>query len=140
MKLETLRKDWQEAHPGGNVWISLSNGQLLEGGKQTGKFAVTYNADGKIYTYAYKSVYSLAERLNMIPSGDIDYWVESRKAIAALRRGETFDTLGGLMDTMRHLLFQETGKGFSIRYTSNTRDEYDRVIFHIYGMEEVVYA
>jgi hypothetical protein len=60
MKLETLRRDWQNAHPGGNVWISHTNGMLAEEGKQTGKFAVTYNADGKIYTYSYKSVYALA--------------------------------------------------------------------------------
>jgi hypothetical protein len=139
MKLEILRRDWQKAHPGGNVWISYANGSLAEEGKQTGKFAVTYSTGGKVYTYAYKSVYALAERLNMIPANDFDYWVESRNAIAAIRRGEHYLTICGLMDTMRHILGQETGKGFRVLYTTSY-DEYGRQLFDIYGLEEVVYA
>jgi hypothetical protein len=139
MKLETLRRDWQKAHPGGNVWISMSNGQLLDEGKQTGKFAVTYNADGKIYTYQYKSVYALAERLNMIPDGELDYWVESQNAIAAIRRGESYSSTGGLNDTIHYILAQETGKDIWATYTTS-RDEYDRELFTFTGFKEVVFA
>jgi hypothetical protein len=122
------------AHPGGACWI-YDKGQLLESGKQTGIWAVTYSADSKSYQFRASSVYKLAERLNMIPTSDVDYWAESHKAIAAIRIGSSYKSLGALSDTMRHILAGETGKSYKIEYTTEL-DEYDRSVYIFTGISE----
>lgn len=128
MDMSTIKTLWNEKNPGGNIWIMLSNGELLDSGKQTGKFAVTYNSDGKIYTYSYKSVYKLAERLNLIPDNNLDYMTESKKAIQAINNGESFISICGLSDTMRYLLGNNPidKKDVHIESDDYEKDIYDR--------------
>jgi hypothetical protein len=127
MKIETLRRDWQKAHAGGNIWMTDKSMSLYLNGKQTGQFAVSYAQDGKLYTFHAKTVYRLAERLNMIPTGEVDYWKESADAIKAIRAGGSYTSLGGLSDTMRYLLAQEDGKDYRI-VSVESKDEYDRIL------------
>lgn len=129
MKLNTLSQAWQAKNPGGNIWIMDSNGQLSDSGKQTGKFAVTYNQDGKIYTYTYKSVYKLAERLNMIPDSNLDYWQESVKAIESMDNGIEFISICGLSDTIRHIITEKTGQYPSLIHSDAGLDEWDRPLY-----------
>ena len=134
MELSTLRKLWQEKHPEGNIWIVNSSGSLFDSGKQTGKFQVKYSeSDTKPYIYKATSVYKLAERFNLIPQSEIDYWVESQNCINALSEGKSFATLGGIYDTMQAL---DSSKNFSTGLKiKESKDEYDRVIY-TYSMEE----
>jgi hypothetical protein len=134
MELSTLRRLWQEKHPEGNVWILTSNGGLVDSGKQTGKFQITFsNNDSKPYVYKAISVYKLAERLSLIPVPEIDYWVESHNCINALNEGKSFSTICGIYDTIRSL---DNGKSFSNGLKINeSKDEYDRTVY-TYSMEE----
>lgn len=136
MKINVLRSAWQQAHTGGNVWIVLSSGELADDGKQTGKFAVTYAQDGKIYTYQYKSVYKLAERLHMIPQDSTDIRLESEQAIIALQAGRSYTSLGGLSDTIRFYLRERTGKEYTCHVDSSTKDEYDRTLYVYSNLHE----
>jgi len=128
MELKNLRSLWQIKNPSGNIWIIDSNGNLFDEGRQTGKFAVTYKSDGKIYTYSYKSIYKLAERLQMIPDNNLDYWIESRKAIEAMNQGKSFISICGLSDTIRYILGNNDTdkKDVSVEYKAIGLDIYDR--------------
>ena len=138
MKLETLRTLWQQKNPGGQVWYTDTAGNLADYpiGKSK-KLAVTFTASGKVYTYT-TTVHALAERYGLIPDdSNADYWAESRKAISAMERGESYKTTLGLSDTIRHILAEgryeveiEIGEGV---------DEFDRVtyIFKSYTKELV---
>jgi hypothetical protein len=101
---------------------------LRESGIQTGKFSLTYYPGGKCYKFSASSVHALAERLNLIPGGEIDYWVESRKAIQALSKGEKFESLGGLFDTIRFIISEKNGN-FADLKTSESKDKYDRTVY-----------
>lgn len=131
MKLETLRKLWQDKNPGGNVWYAASNGALSDvpAGKSK-KFAVNFKADGKLYTYTAASIYALAERFELIPDSNVDYWAESRAAISAMDAGESYTSLGGLWDTI-HYILEEQHPGMSIKIDGGEsgKDEYDRRVF-----------
>jgi len=128
MELSVLRGLWKNNYPNGNIWIIARNGELFESGKQTGKFGITYNQDGKIYSYTAKSVYKLAERFNLIPDSNIDYFVESKKAIEALLSGNEFESIGGLHDTIRFIVQEKTGKYISFESTQKL-DQYDRIVY-----------
>lgn len=129
--MTVLRKLWQEKHPTGNIWIETSTGLLLDCGKQTGKFKVTYSdSDSKPYVYSASSVYKLAERLNLIPNSEIDYWQESRNCIDALNSGLRFSTIAGIYDTMVSIDPSKSfGRGLKI---AQSVDEFDRVVFTFY--------
>jgi hypothetical protein len=126
MEMSVIKSLWNAKNPGGNIWITDSAGHLFDNGKQTGKFAVTYKADSKIYTYAYKSVYKLAERLNLIPDNNLDYWVEAEKAISAMDNGESFISICGLHDTISHIITEKTGKYCHLIAEDYDKDIYDR--------------
>jgi hypothetical protein len=135
MELKTLRTDWQKVHPTGNVWISCSNGELLDDGKQTGKFAVTFTSDGKIYTYQMKSVYALAERLGMIPTERPDVRTDATNAIKALQSGDTYSSICGLSDEIHHQL----GGNWWVVVGDETKDEYHRTVYHYTALIEKSY-
>jgi hypothetical protein len=126
MEMSTIKSLWQDKNPGGNIWISESNGQLRDSGKQTGKFGVTYSSDGKIYTYSFKSVYKLAERLNLIPDNNLDYMTESKKAIQAMNNGESFISICGLHDTIAYLVGRQDGKTVIVEAEEIENDIYGR--------------
>ena len=138
MKLETLRTLWQQKNPGGQVWYTDTAGNLADYpiGKSK-KLAATFKPEGKVYTYT-ATVRSLAERYGLIPDDSkADYWAESRKAIAAMNHGESYETTLGLSDTIRNILAEgryevelEIGEGV---------DGFDRVtyIFKSYTKELV---
>lgn len=134
MKLETLQNLWNEKNPGGFVMYSNGDGSYSQ--HPTGKskkFAVTYKADGRVYEYSAASVHALAERFELIPNDDrVDYWAESRKAIAAVDAGETFVTTCGLYDTIRSILAEEKYTVI-LDWKNGERDEYDREQFVFSG-------
>ena len=127
MKMSVLRELWQVKNPSGNIWIIDSSGSLFEEGRQTGKFGITYNQDGKIYKYSASSVYSLAERFNLIPQSNIDVWQESREAIKAMLNNQEFSTIAGLSDTIRHICEKEFGCYLNFQI-SESNDQYDRTV------------
>jgi hypothetical protein len=127
MEMSVLRELWKAKNPDGNIWIS-DGLKLLESGKQTGKFAVKYNQDGKIYNYSASSVYKLAERFNLIPDSNINYFEESRKAIRSMLSGKSFSTIAGLHDTIRHICESEFNCYIDFKSTES-KDIYDRVVY-----------
>jgi hypothetical protein len=137
MKLDVLQRDWNKAHLGGNVFILGSNGTLLLEGKQTGRFAVTFTSDGKTYTYHYKSVYALAERLGMIPTERPDNMDDARKAVDAILSGNSYSSICGLSDSMSYILRNTGIDCYGIEYTSDTKDEYDRTVYTYTGYKSV---
>jgi len=127
MKMSVLRELWQVKNPEGNIWIIDASGKLLEEGRQTGKFGVTYNRDSKIYSYGASSVYKMAERFNLIPVSNIDYFQESRNAIKAMLENQEFSTIAGLTDTIRHICETEFNCYLDFS-TTESSDQYDRTV------------
>ena len=127
MKMSVLRELWQVKNPSGNIWIIDHSGSLFEEGRQTGKFGVTYNQNSKIYSYGASSVYKMAERFNLIPVSNIDYFQESRNAIKAMLNNQEFSTIAGLSDTIRHICESEFNCYLDFQILESA-DQYDRTV------------
>jgi len=85
MKIETFAKLWQEKYPTGSA---ENMGRTVR---------VTYSSNGKVYNY-HGSVYSVAERLNLIP--DININTQANKIIAALKDDKEIIAPSGCLDTV----------------------------------------
>lgn len=137
MKLEILNQLFQNKYPEGKIYF-MNSGHLFstlnKENKFSGKFAVVYNEGGKIYNFNASSVYKLAERFNLIPDSEIDYWIESENCINALLDGKDFYSIAGLMDTVR-ILFTEkySPKYLLFDYKESHKDDYDRIVYKFYN-------
>ncbi len=137
MKLETLRTLWQAKNPTGNVWSVDSAGHLSETTiKGSKKFAVIYSDGGKIYTYTASSVYKLAERFNLIPESNLNYWTEAEACIKSIKAGGEYITLCALQDTVSDILSKETGLIIVLDGDECGLDEFDRRLFKFTGFSE----
>ena len=139
MKLEILNELFRNKYPEGKIYF-LNSGHLFDTiskeNKFSGKFGVIYNEGGKIYNFSASSVYKLAERFNLIPDSEIDYWEESREAIQNLLDGKDFYSIGGLTDTIRILYSKENdGKIISFKVEKFKKDDYDRIVYRYYDAE-----
>ena len=135
MKFKTLQMLFQEKNPNGKIFAYSKNGNLSEE-STTGiiRFEVQFTEDGKMYVYqGIKTVYKMAERLNLIPNSNIDYVTESNECIDALLSGKMFSSIGGLHDTITDILYKRTGIRYTVEY-DKTIDEYDRTVFIFKGL------
>ena len=133
MKLEILNELFKNKYPEGKIYF-FNSGHLFDTiskeNKFSGKFAVIYNEGGKIYNFSASSVYKLAERFNLIPDSEIDYWEESRNCIKNLLDGKDFYSVAGLSDTIRGLYSEENNnKIIDFKYCEDHKDDYDRIVY-----------
>ena|SRR5258706_2694540 len=129
MKLIILNKLFQAQYPDGKIFAHSKNG-ILSDETTSGltSFDVQYKQDGKLYSFkGFKSVYSIAMKLNLIPESNLDYMTESQKAIEAMNKGDSFVSICGLHDTIKFLLNKVyDGKFIDLNAGDYTKDEYDR--------------
>jgi len=120
MRLETLQQLWRQKYPGG----------AISRGARAGQFAVSYRDDGhRPYIYRSRSVYALAERLELIP--DVDIMQEARETALFLAQypSAAYRAHAGLIDTMRAL---HPAQGARYEYRAAGLDEYDRNMSEYY--------
>lgn len=136
MKLEILNQLFKNKYPEGKIYF-MNSGRLFSSlnkeNKFSGKFGVVYNEGGKIYNFSASSVYKLAERFNLIPDSEIDYFVESENCINALLDGKDFYSIAGLSDTIRGIFTKKNnGKIIDFQYKESHKDDYDRIVYKYY--------
>lgn len=139
MKLEILNQLFKNKYPEGKIYF-FNSGHLFDTlnkeNKFSGKFAVIYNEEGKIYNFSASSVYKLAERFDLIPDSEIDYWKESRNAIKNLLAGKDFYSIAGLSDTIRRIFSQENNNQIiDFKVEEFQKDDYDRIVYRYYDCE-----
>jgi hypothetical protein len=120
MKLAKLQEVFKEDHPTGNIVQDAVRGQ--------NQYIVWFATGSRGYTYYAKSVYALAERLELIPEVDI---ISEAKAIAdKLTQSPEAEVVapGGCGDTVA-ILWQGDG---TISEIPDSLDEFDRPLSRYY--------
>ena len=129
MKLDTLVRIAAER----NIRIGRAGARLI---------MVTYPDNPKAYTY-HGSVYSVAERLGLIPEPPVDGYAEAERIVDGLLQGRTMDTILGIHDTIRGMVTGRTPyhgmlETVDVKYREAEvgKDEYDRWVYRFIPITE----